>query len=235
MLLVFGDSHSIIWEGNNVSGRPNQSKFPNVKVFHLGPALAFNLTNHTDGLGKWGEQIFSFMDTTESLNATAIMLCFGEIDVRTQVVKRTLDSQLTTQDVVTNIVKHLNSFAEKLFNLTKVPILLWEPVSTSKEISLDSDFPTIGGEIERNIATIMFSDISREFCERSRTNGMQIYSFGIANQLMNSYETKPEFFEDGCHLNNNGLNLGIESLKDLCINNNLPSLHTLFENFNGME
>ena len=39
------------------------------------------------------------------------------------------------------------------------------------------------------------------------------------------------FFEDGCHLNTIGLSLGVKSLKDICFDNKLPPLHTLFENF----
>jgi hypothetical protein len=233
-LLVFGDSHAVIWEGNNVLKRASQPKFSNIQVLHLGPALAFNLISlQNDGLGKWGNEIFSFMKKMETPPATAIMLCFGEIDIRTQVVKRAADSQSTIQSAVFEIVGRLNCFAEKLFYLTKAPILLWEPVATSgnKYFSYDSDFPAIGSEIERNFATIMFSNISREFCEKSRSKGMLIYSFGIAQHIMNFYETKPEFFEDGCHLNTSGLSIGIKSLKELCINNTLPSLHTLFENF----
>ena len=234
-LVVFGDSHSVIWEGNNVLKRATQPKFSNVEVFHLGPALAFNLISHeNDGLGKWGNNIFSIMENKiPTLRPTAIMLCFGEIDIRTQIVRRAADSESSIQFAVREVVGRLNSFAEKLFNFAKVPILLWEPVATSgaKNFSYDLNFPAIGSEIERNYATVMFSKISRELCEKSRVKGISIYSFGIAHQLINFYETRSEFFEDGCHLNTSGLSLGIKSLEDICFNNKLPPLHTLFEDF----
>lgn len=232
-LVVFGDSHSVIWEGNDVLKRSVQSKFPNVQVFHLGPALAFNLINEeNDGLGKWGNDILCIMENKKPA-ATSIMLCFGEIDIRTQVIRRAADSHSSIQFAVREVVSRLNSFAEKLFNITKVPILLWEPVATSgtKNFTYNPEFPAIGSEIERNYATVIFSKISRELCRKSRAKGIPVYSFGIATKLMNIYETKPEFFEDGCHLNTNGLSIGIESLKELCFNNKLPLLHTLFEDF----
>ena len=62
-LFVFGDSHSVIWGGNNVAfGVSKTSKFANVNICHLGPALAFNLIN-ADGikLGKWGAGILSIL------------------------------------------------------------------------------------------------------------------------------------------------------------------------------
>jgi hypothetical protein len=62
-LVVFGDSHSVIWGSNNVLKRVGPTKFPNVQVFYLGSALAFNLINHeNDGLGKYGKDIFSIME-----------------------------------------------------------------------------------------------------------------------------------------------------------------------------
>jgi hypothetical protein len=232
-LIVFGDSHSVIWEGNNVLNRAMRSKFSNVEVFHLGPALAFNLINQeNDGLGKWGIDIFSIMENKKS-TATAIMLCFGEIDIRTQIIRRAADSQSSIRFAVNEVVVRLNSFAEKLFDISKVPILIWEPVATTgaKKFSFNPDFPAIGSEIERNYATVLFSKISRELCEKSRANGASVYSFGIANQLMNFYETREDFFEDGCHLNTSGLSLGIRSLEDTCFDNKLPPLHILFEDF----
>jgi lysophospholipase L1-like esterase len=228
-LAIFGDSHSVIWEGNNVQKRSSLSKFPNVKVFHLGPALAYNLMNsENNGLGKWGNDIFSIL---KKINPTAIMLCFGEIDIRTQIIKRAVYSNQSIQFVVRQVVERLNLFAEKLFILAQVPVLIWEPVASSgtQNFSYNPDFPATGSEIERNYATFMFSKISRELCSKSRINGLSIYSFGILNKLINFYQTKAEFFEDGCHLNASGLMFGIKSLKDLCVDNNLPPLHTLFE------
>ena len=235
-ILVFGDSHSIIWEGKNLSHEAIQSKFSNVKVFHLGPALAFNLINlRNDGLGTWGNQIFSILDARTIPAPTAIMLCFGEIDIRTQVIKRAADAHVSIESAVRKIVNRLSNFSERLFDLTKIPILLWEPVATSgiKDFTYNVQFPATGSEIERNVATMLFSDISRELCEISRAKGMSIYSFGIAKHLMNFYETKPEFFEDGCHLNTNGLALGVASLQELCSSNKLPPLSMIFEQFNA--
>lgn len=199
----------------------------------MGPALAFNLINNeNNGLGKWGVDIFSIMENKKP-TATAIMLCFGEIDIRTQIIRRSADSQSSIQFAVREVVGRLNSFAEKLFNFAKVPVLLWEPVATSgtKNFSFNPDFPATGSEIERNYATVMFSKISRELCEKSRAKGASIYSFGIAKQLMSFYETKVEFFEDGCHLNTCGLSLGIKSLEAICYDNKLPPLDILFEDF----
>ena len=96
-ILIFGDSHSVIW---------GKSPFAsNIEVFPLGPALAFNLIQEqpdtrskwfdlikikNGGLSKSGKQIFKILSKNQSLKDCAVMLCFGEIDIRTQIVKRAI-------------------------------------------------------------------------------------------------------------------------------------------------
>lgn len=236
-LLILGDSHSVIWEGNNVLKRAPLSRFNNVHVHHLGAALAFNLLEGPeDELGKWGREIFSIVEKNINENPkciTAIMLCFGEIDIRTQVIKRAANSKQTIESAVNDIVHRLNRFSEKLFNSFNIPVILWEPVATSgiKAFIYNPDFPAIGTETERNMATVRFARISRSLAEISREKGISIYSFGIAEQLMSFYETKADFFEDGCHLNLKGLEVAVTSLNALCTENQLPPIHKLFEDF----
>ena len=45
-ILVFGDSHSVIWSGSDILGK-KRNLFKGVDVHHLGPALAYNLLDDT--------------------------------------------------------------------------------------------------------------------------------------------------------------------------------------------
>ena len=118
-ILIFGDSHSVIW---------GKSPFAsNIEVFSLGPALAFNLIQEqpdtrskwfdlikikNGGLSKSGKQIFKILSKNQSLKDCAVMLCFGEIDIRTQIVKRAIKNH-------TNIEYEANKISEKLVLFAK--------------------------------------------------------------------------------------------------------------------
>lgn len=65
-MLVIGDSHSLIWGGNNISEGQKGSKFPHVSTVHLGPALAFNLMKDLNSPGKWGNRIFRLIEQIEA-------------------------------------------------------------------------------------------------------------------------------------------------------------------------
>ena len=227
IFLVVGDSHSIIWEGNNAVYKQNYSLFENVKVCHLGPALAFNLLNNDlTGLGKWGEKIVEIVQNLIAMNIriSGIMLCFGEIDVRTQIVGRTMNGNLSIDESARVVSDRVINFASLLFENFRLPVFIWEPVPTGSEkiFHIDSDFPRIGTEIERNFATCCMSKFLREGANaKRRNNDFKIYSFGIYEQLTNCFETKNEYFEDGCHLNLKGFLVALDSLKALCIEHNL--------------
>ncbi len=93
IFLIVGDSHSVIWEGNNVACKQNHSLFEGVKVVHLGPALAYNLLNKDQSaLGKWGTNVVEIIQRllASDVQINGVMLCFGEIDIRTQVIARAI-------------------------------------------------------------------------------------------------------------------------------------------------
>jgi len=217
--LVFGDSHAVIWEGRDVLRRAKHARFPTVKSFHLGEALAFNLLDESGrGLGKWGEQVFAKLDEfleTET-PVSGVMLCFGEIDVRTQVVSRALARRSGIEQEVSVVASRLIAFARMLFETFRIPVLIWEPVPSSSTATFDRTYPATGTETERNYATACFKDFLRAAAKEDESAGRPIYTFGAFDRLTNFYETRAEFFADGCHLNLNGLRVALEELDALC-------------------
>jgi hypothetical protein len=240
ILLVFGDSHSVIWEGNNVRNRASKSKFSGVRSIHLGSALAYNLLDSNgDEYGKWGLRIIEEIYAQKSINSklVAIMLCFGGIDIRTQVIKRASQSNIKIKDIVRMIVERLHKFAEKLYDLNQIPVIIWEPIPTvsSKTVEFTTLFPIVGAEAERNYATEQFSMISREICKLSQLADKKIYSFGIADKLMSFHETHPEYYEDGCHLNLKGLKLGVENLNKCAEEWGISQLSNFFSEYQDIQ
>lgn len=228
-MLVIGDSHSIIWEGNHALERNYPSRFKNIHVQHLGPALAYNLLGENKNIiGKWGNQtieiIQKYLTQQNAKQFSLIMLCFGEIDIRTQVIKRAIFSKGSIEDEVYELAERLNIFSKFLFKKVGIPIILWEPIASrsEKEAAYNEKYPVVGTEIERNFATLKISEFLQKLTTQSRTEGFEIYSFGIANELTNYLHTKREYYHDGYHLNFRGLELAVSRFSKFCKNSNLP-------------
>lgn len=223
-LLVFGDSHSTIWEGN-LHHYPKKSRFNGVEAVHLGPALAYNLLDSAgNDLGKWGIQVTEYLSKfLKTETDLYVMLSFGEIDIRTQVIQRAIQEDLSIEESVEKIVKRLVKFSEILYDIFEVPILIWEPIpSAMNEFDpYNPEFPEVGSLIERCYAAQCFSKISRQKSIELQETGKKIYSFGINDVLIHLLETKSDYYKDGCHLNLKGLELAISSLTKLCINSGL--------------
>ena len=92
MLHIFGDSHTQILGGGLVINPQNDetksNRYKNIKIHRLKGALAFNLIDSDSNLLKWGIYISNCLRL--ETNVTAIMLVFGEIDIRVHVIKNAI-------------------------------------------------------------------------------------------------------------------------------------------------
>lgn len=123
MLLVIGDSHSVIWGGKLVNkDTSSQSNFPLVKVHHLGPRLAFNLLSDDGGLAKWGVETYSVIQKYPDISA--LCLSFGEIDIRTQSVKRAVLEGISLKESANRIADIVFRFIIKLRQEFDFPIFV---------------------------------------------------------------------------------------------------------------
>jgi len=219
-LLIFGDSHSTTWRTRHFA--------PNKEVFHLGAALAFNLINiENNEQLKWGKEVFSILEKNQPLKDCAVMLCFGEIDIRTQVIKRAIRNHTNIEHEANKIAKKLITFAKMLYEKFGLIIFIWEPVATMSSgfNNFHASYPTVGSEQERNYATRIVSTELRKKSNELLKLGFQIYSFGICEKLAPNYLTDRSFYEDGVHLTPIGLGLGVLSFKKLCKSHNLSKFN----------
>ena len=73
-ILVFGDSHSLIWSGTDALGK-KRNLFENVNVYHLGLALAYNLLDDSGSKpGKWGGAIMDIISKSPQFDICYIIL-----------------------------------------------------------------------------------------------------------------------------------------------------------------
>lgn len=216
-LYVFGDSHSLIWGGVFPGGAP-PNKFDRVKVHHLGPALAYNLINDSDDLGKYGQKILDILIGV--LDCDAVMLCFGEIDIRTRVILNAHQNSTQIEEETIKIADRL-LLAGKLISLKlSKPIFLWGPLPSQPRFAnqWNISLPTAGTEFERNYSTQIFNEHLKNSCANSDC----LYFFSVFDSLVDPFLiSKKDFLPDGCHLSYPGLELAIASFNNTIKINNL--------------
>lgn len=221
MLLVIGDSHSVIWGGRLVlSDKDRRSLFPDVAVHYLGAPLAYNLIADTVGAvapGKWGIEVLKRVKEAEG--TTALCLCFGEIDVRTRAVKTALEEGIPLKDSVERIAARLVAFCGFLRREVTHPIFVAAPIPSPHGKAWDSYFPSYGSEKERNEATRLFA---RYLSAKSRElKTFQVIS--IFDRLVDcTLKTRSEFYADDIHLNTLGLDLVVDEFRRVVRETSLP-------------
>lgn len=216
-VLVFGDSHSLIWSGTDVLGE-KRNLFENVNIHHLGPVLAYNLLDESGSkLGKWGKKVIEIITKSSQFNICYVILCFGEIDIRTQIIRRAISNNISIAESANLIAKRILKFADLLEEHFKITVLIWEPVpsTSNKNFSFNKDFPATGSEKERNIATLRIALTLRLETEMLQKQKKRIFCFGAYEKLTQFHETIVEYFSDGCHLNLAGLQIALKELKYL--------------------
>src|SRR5680860_980256 len=97
-----GDSHANFFSGNDrmqpAWPKKAMNRIPFIKSYRLGPVLAFNLCKlGSTTMGR--ENIFALLFGTIP-PGSMVMLCFGEIDCRTQLVRISSLQGLPIEDVV---------------------------------------------------------------------------------------------------------------------------------------
>jgi hypothetical protein len=232
MLIVIGDSQSLAWGGYLLVDKKYVGiSFPAVKSHYVGPALSHDLLEDDGSPGKWGKKIFSLLPTFSS-KATAVMLTFGGVDIRTRICKQAVLSKESLSDIVSKSVDRYLAFVALLREKTPLPIFLWGLLASPADFSesWNPEFPNDASEVERNIATLLFND-----CLRERSKALKgVYFFGIAEETVDVFfQTKQNLFKDDVHLGPETFGKAISSFRDIVKENNLnlPDYFNLLDKY----
>jgi len=209
MLHVVGDSHSVIWSGNIFQGWSGEHKFPNIKVHHLGPLLAYHLWGENN-IGKWGTKVF---DTIENQDVSALAISFGEIDTRTKSVKMAQNMQLRQScEIIASRILNFCAVARMFYDF---PIFIMAPIASGPEAE-----DALGNPFERNLATLYFNN----YLKTERFSVKDLYVVSIAEALMtNKLETKTQYYSDRVHLNLEGFKLLAEEFNKVVEENQIKN------------
>jgi len=184
MILSIGDSHSRLF--SNLDG---------VKVLHIGPVTAFNLVKENSST-KGREKLLEILDVN-SPSDVAILLSFGEIDIRAHVIKAAIKSRISVREsAVRTASKYSTAISEILSRGFSV---LVQGVHASGSTYDNQSFPAVGRVEDRNYAVKQFNQYLRSFCISQSIP----YSFLDSLVVDGNLKTKNEYMCDGCHLNLN--------------------------------
>ena len=219
MLYVFGDSHTQIIGGGEVSSKNPEkrksNKFEFVKINWLPSALAYNLIDDNDNLLKWGEYIWHKMENASDI--TSVLLVFGEIDIRVHIIKRSIENNIDINEMLIIIANRLIKFAEKIKKKFQKPIFILAPIPSAPNFKgYNPEVPNTGSETDRNYVTKEFS----AYLERNSKEG--VYTVNIFEELTDPLlYTNETYYADEIHLNTKGLKVFIKKINKIMIENKL--------------
>ncbi len=229
-----GDSHISFFSGKD-SIQPSwptvsQDLLPWFKTFHIGPALAFNLSREgTQTQGR--EKIFDILKKHIPCGAT-LLLSFGEIDCRMHLTKQAEQRQEPLSGVVGNCLDEYFKIISEMIDLGYRIIVYNAVPSHSKSRKLrragTHAYASYGTKEQRTHAIRLFNAGAKE-----RSAKVGAYFLENAHHLTNS-AGKPYnwYFFDSIHLSQRAMPATLHELAILLPDLNLkgPPISTL--NFN---
>lgn len=200
-----GDSHVCFFSGVTRSRlpwpNPSPDQIPFFKTYWLGALLAYNLINKK-----------IFFDAISAIPKDEwILLVFGEIDCRAHLIKKSRelkkDVYKTAKECADRYITAIELVRKK--GHKKIIIFCAIP-STRYEGSLDKIYPTIGTNMERNKATVLFNEELKTYAKRSQVQIIEIFD----KLIFKDGSTNMKFYRDKIHLNQKIMPTVINELVD---------------------
>jgi hypothetical protein len=207
MILVFGDSHSIIWGNKIVNWEGSNSTNENIKVHHIGASIIHNLWSLTsDRPLKWGVKILDTFETNKPPFVDCIVLSIGEIDLRVHALKIIRNHQIEPSVYIKDITTKLIRFADHLSRISKTPVFIVSPIPSFPNwwVKSSEQLPALGSFSERLKLTLNFAKTLRNLSSEFT----QLRIVDITKHLIDEYQNlKLSLYEDGIHLNQFGFQI----------------------------
>lgn len=184
IIISIGDSHSRLF--SNLDG---------VKVCHIGPVTAFNLVKENSST-KGREKLLGILNV-HSESDVAILLSFGEIDIRAHVIKAAIKDRISVRESAIRTASKYSTVISEIVSRGFSTLVLG--VHASGSTYNNQSFPAVGRVEDRNYAVKQFNQYLRNFCISQSIPYASLDSLVIDGSL----KTKNEYMCDGCHLNLN--------------------------------
>lgn len=219
MLHVIGESSIFFIAGALPLDRSDNSlnKYKNIRGhwIHLTPAR--DLIDENGQIGKGGKEVLSRLETES--NISSIILTFGAIDIRVDLIKRAIESQCNPLEIINEISQRLLSFATHLRGFYEVPIFILSPNPDSPNFAgINPSFPTIGSERERNFYTYKLGlELEKNVAKNSQIFILNLFQ-DLVDPVLNIEKT---MYADAFHVGYRGLKIFVHKFNDLIAQSNL--------------
>ena len=204
-VVAFGDSHVLLFDGCD-----------EIDVNHVGASTAYNLVEENSSTGG-RRRVLSRVARMNPMTE-AVLLCFGEVDVRANVVKYCYLKGLSIQESVDGVVDRYMSFAAEIAS-RGFKVLIYGGYGAG------SDRISVGSERERNYAAKCLNASLSVKCEQE---GFVYFSLHDALLDEECLETNTSFLVDGFHLHNSEL-IGRWQVQTLLFERAYKAAKALFE------
>jgi hypothetical protein len=204
-----GDSHVSFFSGYDEIQpnypAPSRNRYRFFKTYRLGAVLAYRL-NKLDTREQGREKLLQLKKELP-LNST-VLLCFGEIDCRCHLIKQSEVQGKHIEEIVKDCVSNYFEVVDELTN-AGYKVMVWNVVPTSE--SVNAEYPTYGGHIERNRCTAFFNgELSKE-CERRGLAFVSIFEKLVSRDL----KTHRNYFFDAIHLGQIAMPFALQAMANV--------------------
>lgn len=204
-----GDSHITLFTGQDIIPPVypgiSDDTLASFQTYRLGAVLAYNLREggHTS---QGREKLLSVLSTIAT--GSKVMLVFGEIDVRTQLIKQAKLQKKSINWVVKRCVaRYFHVIAEVG---TDYQVLVWATPPQSMTTHSSNKFPTVGTGQERNAVARLFNAELKRLCDEYLVPFVSIFD-AIVNA---DNETDMGYLFDTAHLSQKALPFALEALQE---------------------
>lgn len=212
-IIVLGDSHVNFFSGNEqinyvpighgINICPPYTNLP-FTALHLGPCLAYNC-NRPDSSTRFRLKM-DYLCQDFIQPGAILVCCLGEIDLRVHVFRQTTLQNTGYQPIIDSILQQYIIFLQGL-QQAGYRVFCWGPIATQKDTCpIDSHFPRVGTESERNQATAYFNQQLSALCMEHDIGFLSIFDSMVTPQ----WETIDSYLsDDHCHLSQRALPLAL--------------------------
>jgi hypothetical protein len=224
IIYCIGDSHISFFSGKDKiqPSWPNVSDdhLPFFKTYHIGPALAFNLTR-TSTQTKGREKLFEILNK-EIPKGSLILLSFGEIDCRVHLIKHAQLKNLPVSDMVNSCLDQYFIAVKEIVSLGYEVIIYnavtSRPRSRKFRIKSEAIYAAYGSQSDRNKTIKLFNDGARERCKNEK-----LYFLETASHLADKNGNPLIwYFFDSIHLSQRAMPITLHKLSEIFPNWNFP-------------
>lgn len=211
-VICVGDSHAAFFSGAHsfqfIWPEPSPQLLPHVSGFYIASALAYSL-NRRDTSEQGLEKLENFLRSKTLVKGCALMLSFGEIDLRNHVIAQAREQGRPVEAIVADCVSAYRHAVE-LVQAAGFRAMIWAPPpSRADEAPYPHMFPTVGTEVERNAATRSMIEALRATMIPLGVPVISIFDEMVGPDL----RSEGRYFMDSCHLNMAATPLAIAAMR----------------------